>query len=32
MTLLFAAYIGLFATLAIGFCSAMIVTAQEVDD
>jgi hypothetical protein len=32
MTLLFAAYIGLSATLAIGFCSAMIVTAQEGDD
>jgi len=32
MTLLYAAYIGLSATLAIGFCSAMIVTAQEGDD
>ena len=32
MTLLFAAYIGLSATLTIGFCSAMMVTAQEGDD
>jgi hypothetical protein len=32
MTLLIAAYIGLSAALTFGFCSAMIVTAQEGDD
>jgi hypothetical protein len=32
MALLFAGYIALSSALAIGFCSAMIVTAREGDD
>ena len=32
MTLLFAAYAGFCLALTIGFCSAMVLTAQEGDD
>ena len=32
MTLLFATYIGFCAALTVGFCSAMILTAQEGAD
>jgi len=32
MTLLFAAYAGFCCALAVGFCSAMVLTAQEGED